>query len=83
MNKLSESFKVEYIGGHPSYMKKDKGELRISPSDISFWSGRFSKEMRFSVLLKDISKVDVQESNKITLNSIKPILYKSLLDIKT
>ena len=60
-------------------MKKNKGELRISSTDISFWSGRMSKQMRFSVLLKDISKVEVQESTKITLTRALLLGFASLV----
>ena len=61
-----KEFSVEYLGGHPMYMKKDKGELRVSSTDISFWSGRFPKKSRYSVPLRDLKKVDVEESTKIT-----------------
>lgn len=76
---MSDSFVVEYLGGHPLYMKKDKGELRVSPSDVSFWSGRISKSMRFIVPLTDIKKVDVQESNKITLTRALLLGFASLV----
>jgi len=74
-----QSISVEYLGGHPLYMKKDKGELRISSNDISFWSGRFSKSQRFSVLLKDIEKVDLQEQSKITLTRALLLGFASLV----
>ena len=74
-----KSFSVEYLGGHPMYMKKDKGELRLSSTDIQFWSGRFSKKLRFSVPLSDIKKVTVQESSKITLTRALLLGFASLI----
>jgi len=47
------------------YMKKDKGVLRVENGKISFWSG-WSKQERWSVPVKDIKKVEVEESDKIT-----------------
>lgn len=66
--KMSETvFSIEYIGGHPSYLRKDKGQLRISEKDVSFWSGTLKKQQKFSISLQDISKVELQEKDKITL----------------
>ena len=61
-----EKFSVEYLGGHPDYMKKARGELKITETEVSFWSG-LRKQERFRIPLKDIKKVDFQEQNKITL----------------
>ena len=74
-----KSFSVEYLGGHPLYMKKDKGELRVSETEISFWSGRFGKKQRFVVPLPDIKKVDIQEQSKITLTRALLLGFASLI----
>lgn len=62
----AEKFSVEYLGGHPAYMKKSKGELRVTDVDVGFWSG-LRKRQRFVIQLNDIKKVEFQEANKITL----------------
>lgn len=74
-----KQFSVEYLGGHPIYMKKDSGELRVDDSEISFWSGRFSKQQKFSVSLTKIKKVEVQEQNKITLTRALVLGMASLI----
>ena len=58
---------IEYLGGHPSYMKKDKGQIRVSENDVSFWSGTLKKQQRFSIPLQDLIRVELQEKDKITL----------------
>jgi len=63
---IEKKFSVEYLGGHPLYMKKMRGELRVSETEISFWTG-LAKSKKWLVPLKDIKKVDLQEQSKITL----------------
>lgn len=76
---MIERFSVEYLGGHPLYMKKDKGELRVSETEISFWSGTFKKQQRFAVPLKHIKKADLQEQSKITLTRALLFGFASLI----
>jgi len=61
-----ESFSVEYLGGHPLFMKKMRGDLRIDETEVSFWAG-LAKSKKWFVPLKDIKRVELQEQDKITL----------------
>lgn len=60
-------------------MKKDRGELRVTEAEISFWSGTFGKKQRFVVPLTDIKKVDIQEQSKITLTRALFLGFASLI----
>jgi hypothetical protein len=56
---------VEYIGGHPFYMKRDMGEVKVSEAGVSFWSGIIKKRQRFVIPLKDLKRAELQEQEAI------------------
>ena len=73
-----EKYSVEYLGGHPLFMKKSGGELRVSDTEISFWSG-IAKNKKWVVPLKDIKQVAIQDQDKITLTRALLLGFASLI----
>ncbi|MEM3598570.1 MAG: hypothetical protein QXT02_06540 [Candidatus Hadarchaeum sp.] len=65
--KLGPSFSIEYLGGHPQYMKRERGTLKVLTDKIIFLSGHFGKKEKFSIPLKDIKRVELQLEHKVTL----------------